>query len=294
MFVLGITGDIGAGKSTVASMLSNMGARVIDADEIVRRLWNDRELVDTVRNRWGDSVISEDGRISSSAVAERFFGNEMEYRWLCDIIHPMVHREMSCGLSAERGWVVVEIPLLFESGIPYWCDMTLYVTASSENRASRNSGRGLDGEGMTRRENFLLPSEEKRSMADLLVSNDGSLDELRSFLRPYGAKMLRMASICTVKIQCAFRKQARQLISCILGKKLAYQANLISVETAYARYDQFLTGNWEVQFYTLAPLVPEISREVTELTKKAPTPLAVADVLRASLPFREALCEACR
>lgn len=106
--------------------------------------------------------------------------------------------------------------------------------------------------------------------------------------------MLRMASICTVKIQCAFRKQARQLISGVLGKKLAYQANLVSVETAYARYDQFLTENWEIEFYTLANLVPDISEEAAELLKKSPAPVSVSDVLRASLSFREALCGACR
>ncbi|MCF4150270.1 dephospho-CoA kinase [Dethiosulfovibrio sp. F2B] len=293
MFVLGITGDIGAGKSTVASILGNMGARVIDADQIVRRLWNHRELVDAARDRWGDTVLNEDGKISPSAVAERFFGEETEYRWLCRLIHPMVRSEMASGLSAERGWVVVEIPLLFESDVPYWCDMTLYVTASPENRVARNSLRGLNGDELDRREKFLTPSEKKKSMADLVISNDGSLDELKEILKSHGEKMLRMSSICTVKIQCAFKKQAKQLISGILGKKLAYQANLASLETAYSRYDQFLTDNWEVQFYTLAPLVPEISRVASEIMKKEPTPLAVADVLRASLSFREALCEAC-
>ncbi len=294
MFVLGLTGDIGAGKSTVASLFRDMGARIIDADIIVKKLWTEPELFQAAKGRWGDSVISENGEISFSGVADRVFSDEADYRWLCDLIHPLVRREMTSGLASERGWVVVEIPLMFESGVPYWCDMTAYVTASSSTRASRNGHRGLSEEKLISREKFLLSSDEKRATADLIIENDGSLEDLREFLLSHGSKMQRMSSICTVRIQCAFRKQARQLISAVLGKKLAYQANLLSLETAYSKYDQFLTENWEVQFYTLANLVPAITEEATGLMKKPPVPVAVSDVLRASLSFREALCEACR
>lgn len=294
MFVLGLTGDIGAGKSTVASLFRDMGARVIDADLIVKRLWSEPELFQAAKVRWGDSVVSESGEISFSGVADRVFSDEEDYRWLCDLIHPLVKREMTSGLASERGWVVVEIPLMFESGVPYWCDMTAYVTASCDVRASRNGHRGLSEEKLISREKFLLSSEDKRSSADLIIENNGSMEDLREFLIPHGSNMQRMSSICTVRVQCAFRKQARQLISAVLGKKLAYQANLTSVETAYSKYDQFLTENWEIQFYTLANLVPAITEEATGLMKKPPVPVAVSDVLRASLSFREALCEACR
>lgn len=294
MFVLGLTGDIGAGKSTVASLFRDMGARIIDADLIVKKLWCEPELLQAAKVRWGDSVIAENGEISFSGIADKVFSDEADYRWLCDLIHPMVRRDMTAGLASERGWVVVEIPLMFESGVPYWCDMTAYVTASQEIRSNRNGHRGLSMDMLQKREEFMLPSEEKRNSADLVIHNEGSLGELRDFLTPYGEKMQRMASICTVKIQCAFRKQARQIISGVLGKKLAYQANLSSVETAYSKYEQFLTENWEVQFYTLANLVPAISEEAASIMKKPPVPVAVSDVLRASLPFREALCGACR
>lgn len=294
MFVLGLTGDIGAGKSTVASLLRDMGARIIDADLIVKKLWSEPELFQAAKVRWGDSVINDRGEVSFSGVADRVFSDEDDYRWLCELIHPLVRREMTSGLASERGWVVVEIPLMFESGVPYWCDMTAYVTASPEIRASRNSYRGFSEEKLKAREKFLLSSEEKRAAADLIIENEGSLGELRDFLSPHGDKMQRMASICTVRIQCAFRKQARQLISGVLSKKLAYQANLISVETAYSKYDQFLTENWEVLLYTLANLVPAISEEATVIMNKPPVPVAVSDVLRASLSFREALSEACR
>ena len=294
MFVLGLTGDIGAGKSTVASLFRDMGARIIDADLIVKKLWAEPELLQAAKVRWGDSVMGEGGEISFSGIADRVFSDEADYRWLCDLIHPLVRREMTVGLASERGWVVVEIPLMFESGVPYWCDMTAYVTASREVRSSRNSHRGLSDDKLDRREGFMLSSEDKRSSADLVIENEGSMEDLRELLKPHGEKMQRMASICTVKIQCAFRKQARQIISGVLSKKLAYQANLTSVETAYSKYDQFLTENWEVQFYTLANLVPAISEEAASIMKKPPVPVAVSDVLRASLAFREALCGACR
>lgn len=294
MFVLGLSGDIGAGKSTVASYFQSMGARVIDADKIVRSLWADGELADEALSRFGPSILDSDGKISKSKVAGRVFNDEMEYAWLCDRIHPAVRRKMTSDVDSGMGWIVAEIPLMFESGVPCWCDMTAYVTASLSSRIGRNGARKLTEAEIGRRERFLLPSDEKKAKADLVIENEGTLEELRQSLIPHGKKMLRMASICTVKMQCVFRRQAKRLISVILGKKLAYQANLMSIETAYARYDQFLMKNWEVEFYTLTGLVPLISQEGSEILKHYIAPLSVFDVRRASLPFREALCGACR
>lgn len=118
MFVLGLSGDIGAGKSTVASLFRDMGAKVIDADRIVRGLWSELELMNAAISRWGKSILGDDGKIAPSRVADRVFDNESEYRWLCEIVHPVVKREMTSALCSERGWIVVEIPLMFESGVP--------------------------------------------------------------------------------------------------------------------------------------------------------------------------------
>ncbi len=293
MFVLGVTGDIGAGKSTAASILASMGARRVDADAVVGKLWARSALLDAVRERWGGGVLDETGHAIPSEISKRFFEDETEYRWLCSLVHPMVRREIDRGVTSERGWVVVEIPLLFESAVPCWCDMTLYVTASHDVRIERNRER-LSQEEMKRRERFLLPSAQKQSMADLVVRNDGTPDELRRALEPHGLHMARMGSVCTVTIQSSFRNQARDLISSILREKLAYQANLRQVETAYIKYDQFLTENWEIRLYTLIHLLQEIHDVAAKALRKSPVPLVVTDVFRAECSFLRSVSEACR
>ncbi len=293
IFVLGVTGDIGAGKSTAASILVSMGARCFDADSFVRELWTRSELLDAVRERWGDGVLDDSGRSIPSEISNRFFEDEVEYRWLCSLVHPMVRREIERALTSERGWVVVEIPLLFESAVPHWCDMTLYVAASQEVRIERNRGR-FSQEELERRERFLLPSEEKRSLADLVLWNDGTPNDLRRLLEPHGLQMARMGSVCAVTVQCSFRNEACRLISSLLRDRLAYQARLIRVETAYTGYDQFLTENWEVRLYTLIHLVRDIHGVAAKELRRLPTPMVVADVLRADRPFMRAVGEACR
>lgn len=294
MFVLGLTGDIGAGKSTVSAILGEMGAQVIDADKIVHWLWSQPSIIEKVKNRWGNSVFHDDGMVNSLAVSEKIFEDETEYLWLCSLLHPGVRSEIRKKISQSRGWIVVEIPLLFESGIPYWCDSTMYVRASMSVRVSRNSGRGLNESEISRRSLYLLPGEKKADMADIVMDNDGSIEELKDSLIPLGREMLRMSSVCTIKVQCGFRTQAKEIISKVLKNKLAYQANLASIETAYGNYDQFLTDNWEITFYTLMELVEPLSQEVSRSLNKEAYPVVACDICKVPTVFRKKISEACR
>lgn len=181
MWVIGLTGDIGAGKSTAARFFSSCGASVLDADAVVRDLWGLPEMIEAARNRWGRAVVA-DGRIVPAEVARWAFSAEEEYRWLSDLLHRPVMIEMERRLAALSGWVVAEIPLLFEVGRPHWIDETVYVTASPEKRASRNRSRGLGGSSLKKRERWLLAGEEKRRLADFVVANDGGRDDLAAAL----------------------------------------------------------------------------------------------------------------
>ncbi|MBL3593628.1 MAG: dephospho-CoA kinase [Synergistaceae bacterium] len=181
MWVIGLTGDIGAGKSTAARFFSSCGASVIDADAVVRDLWRLPEMIEAARDRWGQAVVA-DGRIVPAEVARWAFSAEEEYRWLSGLLHRPVMIEMERRLAALSGWVVAEIPLLFEVGRPHWIDETVYVAASAEKRASRNCSRGLDGPSLKNRERWLLEGEKKRLMADFVVSNDGERGDLTTAL----------------------------------------------------------------------------------------------------------------
>jgi len=102
MLVIGLTGDIGAGKSTVCSLLQQMGAVVVEADRMVRQIWLRPEIIEAARKRWGNDILDSEGRIVASEVASKGFCDEAEYRWMCDLIHPLVMAEMERFVAPRR------------------------------------------------------------------------------------------------------------------------------------------------------------------------------------------------
>ena len=195
MFTLGVAGDVGAGKSSVCRFFERNGATVIDADAIVHELWERKPLLDAARSRWGERIAAPDGAVDRREVARILFASEGEYAWLCGILHPMVRREIEARLSKLDGLVLVEVPLLFESPLPWWADGTIYVSASREARGRRNAFRGLDEAEIQRRESFLLPRKEKMERADLVIENDGALDHLETTVRDLTDTLLSLAGI---------------------------------------------------------------------------------------------------
>jgi dephospho-CoA kinase len=203
MLALGVTGDVGAGKSTLTRFWKEMGASVLDADEIVRSLWKRPDVVGEAVSRWGMGVADKAGNILPGEIAARAFSCAEDHAWLCGLLHPLVRIEMERISASLEGWVAAEIPLLFEGGVPGWIDATVYLAAPEENRRERNSSRGWDGREILRRESFLLPSEEKKRRADMVIENDGTLEELRKAAENKALYFRRLAGLvrCTVTFQ---------------------------------------------------------------------------------------------
>jgi dephospho-CoA kinase len=105
--------------------------------------------------------------------------------------------------ASLEGWVVAEIPLLFEGGVPQWIDATVYLAAPEEKRRERNSSRGWTAGEIIRRESFLLPSEEKKRRADVVLENAGTLENLRETAEKHALFFRRLAGLvrCTVTFQ---------------------------------------------------------------------------------------------
>lgn len=226
MLALGVTGDVGAGKSTVATLWEQAGAALLDADRIVHAVWRRRTILDQAMRRWGPQILDDKGALVPRKVAEAAFGDEKEYRWLCDLLHPIVRIEMERAAMSLDGWVVAEIPLLFEGGVPWWIDATVYVTASDTVRLVRNAARGWDDGEIRRREAHLLPRERKMSMATIVLTNEGLLDDLRQRAEAMARDFRAMAGLCRASVSFATREAARTYASFLKDARLGAHMTL--------------------------------------------------------------------
>jgi dephospho-CoA kinase len=182
---VGLTGGMGAGKSTALEALERLGAAVLSTDAVVHELYARAELRDALIERWGPEV-APNGVVDRAAVAQRAFAGADERAWLEGRLWPLVGAEMMAwlervrtvpppGTSPPRA-AVVEVPLLFESGMAAAFDATIAVVAEESVRRERAATRGhaLEDERAARQ----LPQEDKARRATYLVRNDGSTAEL--------------------------------------------------------------------------------------------------------------------
>jgi dephospho-CoA kinase len=182
---VGLTGGLGAGKSEALSALGELGAATLSTDAVVHELLESDELREIVLARLGEEV-APGGRLDRSLIAERVFGDEDGRRWLEGELWPRVGRRMAewkqevDALDPPPRAAVVEVPLLFESGMEAAFDATIAVVADEDVRAERASARGHAS--VTERAGRQLSQAEKAQRADYEVRNDGNLEELRETL----------------------------------------------------------------------------------------------------------------
>ena len=182
---VGLTGGLGAGKSEALRALEELGAAALSTDRVVHDLLSSDEVRDLVVERLGPEVAPE-GALDRSLIAERVFGDDEARSWLEGMLWPRVGDRVTAwreGLSHAQPQpraAVVEVPLLFESGMDAAFDHTVAVVAGEKVRAERAGARGHAGlEGRSGRQ---LSQEEKSQRADFTVRNDGTLEELKSSL----------------------------------------------------------------------------------------------------------------
>lgn len=190
---VGLTGGMGAGKSTALKALEELGAQVLSTDAVVHELYRDERVRDAVIGRWGPEVAPE-GVVARAAVAAKAFaGGEDDRRWLEGLLWPLVGARMAGWLEHVRALrpspraAVVEVPLLFEAGMEHGFDATIAVVVDEKTRSERAAGRGhaLLDERTARQ----LSQEEKARRATYTVYNDGSEGDLRRELAGVLAKL---------------------------------------------------------------------------------------------------------
>jgi dephospho-CoA kinase len=186
---IGLTGGIAAGKSEALAAFERLGASTISSDAIVHELLDSEPLLSRLTERWGSDLVS-DGRIDRARIGEIVFADPEQLTWLESQIHPLVGERIGAWLTSlpvGTEVAVVEVPLLFESGMQDVFDTTVAVVAADEVRSDRAEARGhtLVGE----REARQLAQEEKASRAEHVVENHGSIADLERELSTLVAKL---------------------------------------------------------------------------------------------------------
>jgi dephospho-CoA kinase len=180
--VLGITGGIGCGKSTAARWFESRGFHRLDSDAIVRdQILPSEALKAKLQERHGDAMFGPDGEVDKKALASRIFSDDVERKWLENVIHPGVFAVWRDSMARDPGakWVV-ESPLLFEGGLEIWFDFTVCVACAPEQQLVRLEQRGLDRALAGQRISKQLPLPRKIDRADFVLWNEGSLEFLQT------------------------------------------------------------------------------------------------------------------
>ena len=181
---IGLTGGIGSGKSTAAARFAELGALVIDADALAREVVEPgTDGLAAVVAEFGEQVLDADGRLDRPALARLVFGDEAARGRLNAIVHPRVRaRAVELIAAAPPGTVVVQdVPLLVETEQAGAYDLVVVVEAPEERRVQRLAAdRGMSAEDVRARMASQATDEQRRAVADVVLVNDGTPDDLRA------------------------------------------------------------------------------------------------------------------
>ena len=177
--IIGLTGGIACGKSTVSRYLAQKGAQIVDADKITHELLQPQgALYEAYRAHWGEQVLQADGSLNCRKVGQIAFASPKEKAWLNQTAHPLIQKAMLERLnSIKSGLIILDVPLLFEAGWDKITNGSCVVFVTAEVQLQRLIARN----GYTRQEaldriNAQMPLTEKKRRATWLIDNSGSLE----------------------------------------------------------------------------------------------------------------------
>ena len=177
--IIGLTGAMGSGKSTVAAMLRKKGAAVLDADKISHGcLKKQTPTYNKIKKAFGKEILAENGEINKKKLAEVVFSDKKSLRKLCGIIHPAVIKgiEQKAKKLANKV-VVIDAPLLIEAGLTSQVDTLVVVAAKKDTCVKRSTRRlKITKQEARRRLAEQMPLSEKVKYADFVIKNDGGLN----------------------------------------------------------------------------------------------------------------------
>lgn len=195
-YIIGLTGGIGCGKSEAAAHLKSLGATHVDADAISRALTAPGgEALPQIRAQFGDEVFTEDGALDRGALGAIVFASQPHRRMLEGILHPLVQNcaWQEIEAAGQRGdrVVVLDVPLLFETGMDVLCDEVWTVTAGAETQLARVTARGLTVEEAQARIDSQMSTEDRIARSTKVINTDRSIEKTQAELAALYQQLLR-------------------------------------------------------------------------------------------------------
>ena len=198
MFIVGLTGNYGMGKSAVLSMFRELGAITIDADLVVKILLLEKETLKKIKALFGAGVFDKKGNLDKKRVAEKIFKNKKLRLNLEDLLHPLVFKRVDDFVRKFGNGnkvIIVEAPLIFERGHEGRFDRTITVFTNETTAINRLSMHGITAKQASERLKCQLPIKEKIKRSDYSIDNSGKIEKTRKQVEAVYKELLREAKI---------------------------------------------------------------------------------------------------
>lgn len=189
MLTVGLTGNYGMGKSTVLMMFRDLGAFILETDDIVDSLLNETPVLEEIKTVFGQEVFSEDGKLDRTKVAYCIFKNDACRDAIEGILHPLVFDRIDAFLKslgkshAGKKIAIIEIPLMFEKHYDAGFQKTITVYTDNITALERLEKSGIRSEDAILRLNVQMPVEEKAKLSDFVINNSGNPDETKALVK---------------------------------------------------------------------------------------------------------------
>ncbi|PJZ45897.1 dephospho-CoA kinase [Leptospira brenneri] len=181
--LIGITGSIGSGKSTVLAMFGELGAEAVSSDSIARQFTEPNSpVISELVSIFGKSILDEKGSPVRSKIAELAFSDQTKLTALNGLLHPLIRKSFHEFLNSRKDGSIIawEVPLLFETDAHTLCDFTVTIAVSPEVAWERVQTRGgMTEEDFKKRNTAQMDLEKKKSLSDFVVTNDNQREELK-------------------------------------------------------------------------------------------------------------------
>ncbi len=197
MIVVGLTGGIGSGKSAVTKIFEGLGVKVVDADVASRQpVMKGEPALKKIAEKFGANILTSEGELDRRKLREIIFNDNSAKDWLENLLHPLIHQILIDDLtSASSSYAILVSPLLFETNQKDLCSKTIVVDTSEDRQIDRTSKRdNVEPDQVKLIIDSQIDRKSRNELADIIILNDGSLQELEEKVKKFHEDLEREIS----------------------------------------------------------------------------------------------------